>query len=818
MVRKPTYEELEQRVKKLEKEAAQRMLMDQKVINAEGESAILDTLAEHVIHQDLTMKILWANRAACESAGKEREEILGRYCYEIWPQREDPCPGCSVLKAIETGEPQEVEMFTPDGRAWFIQGHPLQDDNDNIVGGIEVKLEITKRKQAEESVQKAHHKLEQRVRERTAEFVKANEQLKLEIEERKRAEEGLRKYKSIISTVNDPMSFIDRNYIYRTINEAYVRVFNTSREEITERSVAEMMGKDAFDNQIKGYLDECLGGKEVHYQDWFDFPDGKRRFMDMSYYPYVEKDGTVSGAVVYGRDMTELELARSALSRANLELNQVFNSSIPLCMIDKDYNLQRLNKTLCRLFGLNEETIHGQKCHEVLQTPLCNTPKCPMKQIILGNAVREYEFKKELDSGITIFCLITANPLEGNEGECLGIVESFMDVTQFNQAKEEKNKLEARLQQIERLEAIGTLAGGMAHDFNNLLMVAQGNVSLMLYDIDSKHPHYESLKDIEKQIKNGATLTRQLLGYARKGKYDVRPINLNEMVEETSDSFGRTRKNTTIHLELAEDLFAVEADQGQIEQVLLNFCVNATDAMPGGGDLTLKTKNASHEDMNDKFYDPKPGNYVLLAVTDTGAGMDKETQERIFDPFFTTKEMRRGTGLGLASAYGIVKGHGGYIEAESEIGYGTTFSIYLPATEKKVEKSVLVDEQITKGTETILLVDDEEMVLNIGVQMLNRFGYTVLDAKGGREAVEIYQANKDKIDMVILDMIMPDIGGGEAYDRIKEINPEVKVLLSSGYSIDSEAKDILARGCDGFIQKPFTMKELSQSVREVLGK
>jgi len=282
--------------------------------------------------------------------------------------------------------------------------------------------------------------------------------------------------------------------------------------------------------------------------------------------------------------------------------------------------------------------------------------------------------------------------------------------------------------------------------------------------------------------------------------------------------FGRTKREIVIHQDLAEDLLGIEADEGQIEQVLLNMCVNAADAMPGGGDLSLKTMNVTHKDMKGKLYDPKPGNYVVLKVTDTGSGMDKETMDRIFDPFFTTKEMGRGTGLGLASTYGIIKAHGGYIDVESELGRGTTFTIYLPASEKKVQKAVETAKQIIEGRGTILFVDDEAVILDMGVKVLKRFGYTVLEAKGGREAVEIYKAKKDAIDLVILDMIMPKMGGGEAYDRMKEINPNVKVLLSSGYSIDGQATEILERGCDSFIQKPFDMKELSQAIREVLGK
>jgi two-component system cell cycle sensor histidine kinase/response regulator CckA len=379
-----------------------------------------------------------------------------------------------------------------------------------------------------------------------------------------------------------------------------------------------------------------------------------------------------------------------------------------------------------------------------------------------------------------------------------------------------QKKLEAQLQYARKIEAVGTLAGGVAHDFNNLLMGIQGNVSLMQMGIDQVHPDYERLKNIEKQIQSGARLTSHLLGYARKGKYEVIPLDLNRLVEDTSDTFGRTKKQITIHLELAKDLFAIEADPTQIEQVLLNLCVNAADAMPGGGDMTLKTANVTHEDMKGKLYEPRPGSYVLLAVTDTGTGMYKKTMERIFDPFFTTKEMGRGTGLGLASAYGIIKGHGGYIDADSTRGRGTTFSIYLPASKKKVRKVAKTEERLVKGTGTALLVDDEEVILEVGRELLEALGYRVLLAQDGKEAIKVYGENQDKIDIVVLDVVMPGMGGGEAYDSMKDINPDIKVLLSSGFSIDGEASKILERGCNGFIQKPFTMKELSGEIGKIL--
>lgn len=380
----------------------------------------------------------------------------------------------------------------------------------------------------------------------------------------------------------------------------------------------------------------------------------------------------------------------------------------------------------------------------------------------------------------------------------------------------EQKRMEAKLIQAQKMEAIGTLAGGIAHDFNNLLMVIQGNVSLMLLDTPTNHPHYGMLKIIEKQVQSGSKLTNQLLGYARKGRYEVRPIYLNQLVIDTSEAFGRTKKNITIYRDLAEDLFPCEADQGQIEQVLMNLFVNASDAMPEGGELFIRTQNVTHKEINNNLYDPVPGNYVLFSIRDTGVGMDKKILNRIFDPFFTTKELGRGTGLGLASVYGIVKGHGGYIEVESEVGHGSTFKVYLPASNKKVERSGKIVDSIEKGRGTILFVDDEDVILEVGKEFLKVLGYEVLVAQSGKEAIEIFNKNQDRIDLVLLDMIMPQMSGGEVYDRLKEISPGVKVLLSSGYSIDGEATKILERGCNGFIQKPFNINQLSQSIKSIL--
>jgi len=380
----------------------------------------------------------------------------------------------------------------------------------------------------------------------------------------------------------------------------------------------------------------------------------------------------------------------------------------------------------------------------------------------------------------------------------------------------ELDRTREKWQHSQKMEAIGTLAGGIAHDFNNLLMAILGNVSLMLIEAKQDHPFYQRLKNIEKQVERGARLTEQILGYARKGKYVVKPLDLNRLIEDVIGTFGRTKREIRYHFNLASDLRYIYADQNQIEQVLLNLLTNAADAMPRGGDLYIKTENVSHEEIRNKPYDPAPGLYVHLQVRDTGIGMDKDTKARIFEPFFTTKEMGRGTGLGLASVYGIIKGHSGYIDVESEKYQGATFNIYLPASDKIIEETARTPFHFTGGTETILFADDEELVLDVGTEMMKNLGYTVIAARGGKQAVELYRKHKDTIELVILDVVMPDLSGLEACEQIRTINPQAKVILASGYGLDRDIEAKINQGMATFIQKPFDLKNLSQEIRSVL--
>lgn len=392
------------------------------------------------------------------------------------------------------------------------------------------------------------------------------------------------------------------------------------------------------------------------------------------------------------------------------------------------------------------------------------------------------------------------------------------DTTARLLAENERKRLEDKLQQVQRLEAIGTLAGGIAHDFNNLLMGIQGNVDLLLISLDVTDPRYENIRSIERCVRSGADLTRQLLGYARGGKYFVKPTSLNDVVQTSSTLFGRTKKETEMICEYQEDIWTVEVDRSQIEQVLVNLYLNAWQAMGYRGTIRVKTENAILDKEFVRPYEAQPGKYVRVSVTDTGTGMDKETQKRVFEPFFTTKAMGKGTGMGLASAFGILKNHNGIIHFTSTLGKGTTFYIYLPASDLPTLSDTAPEENVRMGNETILVVDDEEYILDACKAMLSRLGYNTILAHSGEEALEIFRQDNGIIDLIILDMVMPGMDGLTAYEHLKDINPDVKVLLSSGYSITGIVKEILDKGCDEYIQKPFSMSQISRITRELLDK
>jgi len=595
------------------------------------------------------------------------------------------------------------------------------------------------------------------------------------------------------------------------VNNSYCRYFNKTRDELLGANFFQFIPAQEREDVRKQYRSLTQKSPAINYEHQVYTPGGDvhwQRWTDRALFD--EKDNLYQYQSI-GFDITESKRVEQAL-RISEERFREMAELMPMTVFESDIigNLTFANRKAFDSFGYSQEDFdRGVNSLDLLVPEDRQQAAENVAKIMGGEEIGLNEYTALRKDGSN-FPIMVHSTIMVRDGETLGIRGCLIDITDRKKTEEERRRLETQFHQAQKLETIGTLAGGIAHDFNNLMATILGNTSLLLYDIDNTHPHYEPLKNIERQIKRGAELTTQLLGYARKGKYSVKPVNLNQIVEESATAFGRTRKEITIQCELADDLLAVEADQGQIQQVLLNLFVNAADAMPQGGKLVLKTSNATHNDIKrSNQYHPAAGDYLCLTVSDTGMGMDEKVRQRIFDPFFSTKASGKGTGLGLASVYGIIKNHGGYIDVQSQKGQGSQFSIFLPASDKKVLKITEPAPEIMKGSGTILIVDDEEMVLDVGVRVLKKLGYTVQESNNGRNAVALYKKLQDKINLVVLDIVMPDMGGGEVYDRLKEI---------SGYSIDDQAREIMERGCDGFIQKPFSMKAMSDKLSEILSK
>ncbi|HTZ38866.1 MAG TPA: PAS domain S-box protein [Syntrophales bacterium] len=636
-----------------------------------------------------------------------------------------------------------------------------------------------------------------------------------DITTRKRSEKALRESerfnKEIISSANEGIIVYDREFRYV--------VWNRFMEELTGLPAEEVLGMSAFEvfphlreQGVDALLDRALEGATIAAPDltYYVPQSGKTGWITGTYAPYRNTRGEIVGVIAMVHDITERKLAEEALRKSEENFRAIFETA-PDCIYIKDRALKYVlvNPSVETLFGKPASEIVGLSDGELFGEA-AEQQSSEMDYRVLDGEMVEVE-SSETINGMPVTLHVVKVPMFDDAGEIIGICGIARDITQTRQ-------LEAQFLQAQKMEAIGTLAGGIAHDFNNLLMGIQGHVSLMLMDVKDEHPHSAHLTGIENMIRSGATLTRQLLGFARGGKYEVKPTDLNDLLQKSSEMFGRTKKEIKITRREQESTWVVDADRGQIEQVFLNMYVNAWQAMPGGGELILSTENVILDELFVKPHRMQPGRYVKISITDTGIGMDEATRQRAFEPFFTTKGRGRGTGLGLASAYGIVKNHGGTITLYSERGHGTTFNIYLPVSASATVADAPLERQVLKGTETILLVDDEDIVLDVSVEVLRTLGYRVLAARSGSEAIEIYRQKIEEIDMVILDMIMPEMGGGRVFDAMKGINASVKVLLASGYSLNGQASHILSRGCGGFIQKPFSIIDLSKKIREILGK
>lgn len=563
---------------------------------------------------------------------------------------------------------------------------------------------------------------------------------------------------------------------------------------------------------------KVMQGEDVGLKEYMALCKDNTMFPCLIRASRIVREGKSAGLRGFLIDISELKNMEEYIKESEARYDQIVQFS-PIGIYEVDLETGKfisVNEVICDYTGYSEKELLAMDPAELLTDDSQKTLENFFEDIFAGIPVVspvEYKIRCRNNQELQVLVNYRFHYENGRPKKASALVN---DITAIRKAEDERKILEAQLVQSQKMESLGTLAGGIAHDFNNLLTGIHGNISLIKLDVEPDSRHYDKLNHVEIYVQRAVDLTKQLLGLAKGGKYEVRPIDINNLLLSSSEMFERTRKEITIHREFEDNAWTVEVDHNQIEMVLLNLYVNAWQAMGGSGDLFLKTENMILSDQYAEKFDVKPGKYIQISVRDTGIGIDPMTQKRIFDPFFTTKEKERGTGLGLASAYGIIKNHDGIINVYSEVGKGAVFNIFLPTSEKMPEQNKVAQKHIQAGKETILMVDDEKMILDVGREMLTSMGYQVITADNGVKALEIVNARKEEIDLVILDMIMPKLSGRETFDQLKAIAPEIKVILSSGYSIDGDASEIMDKGCNGFIQKPFSMETLSNKIREVL--
>ncbi len=810
--------------------------------------AVLDTTSHGIclIREGL---LVWCNKAMADIAGREQIELIGQPMHAFLSGH----AGRSRLDEVFLNESpdketlvEEVDFVHGSGRIvpCLVTGRPVEDRGSSK-GYVLSFTDFRELREVQRALGVAYCDLEKAV----VELSERNALLNKEIEERRRAEKALgiseRKFRAIFDEAFQHIGLLNSKGTVLEINKSALDFCQTSESEVLGRpfwKTSWWAHSNEMQERLRRGVEKAAAGEFVRFEASHLGPGGKLYFMDFSLKPVRDETGKVALLIAEGRDVTERKQVQKELERyrdhleslvaehtmelrrnnellreeilerkaAEEKYRSIFNNVAEgIFQVDPNGRFLSVNPALARFHGYAspEEMIESVTAAEV---HLNSQSHAKLVQLLRRDGmVRNFETRFKRKDGEKIWVRLNAHVVRDKEGKIHHYEGTVQDIS-------EQKKLQAQLLELGKMEAIGTLAGGIAHDFNNILMCIQGHASLMLYKTTPSDANHQSLKNIEAQVKSGSELTRQLLGFARKGKYEVNPVNVNEIIEKSLRLFGRTRREITLYTHYEENLACVEVDRGQLEQVLINLYLNAAQAMPVGGEIRIGTECVTLDRDFVMPFSARAGRYVRISVADTGVGMDEKTKSRIFEPFFTTKEMGRGVGLGLASVYGIVRNHSGFIDVQSEMGLGSCFNIYLPASEMTALENALPADELCRGVETILLVDDDEMLLDVNSNMLEALGYTIIAARSGEEAVAILREHQDRIDIVILDMIMPGMGGEDTFLWMKRINPRIKVLLSSGYSLQGQAERIIRQGCNAFIQKPFNLPELSKKIREVL--
>jgi two-component system, cell cycle sensor histidine kinase and response regulator CckA len=721
------------------------------------------------------------NQAGLRVTGYSDDEITRmRYLDLVHPGYEKEVErfyGIQYVKKIPVTY-YELPIITKNGETiWIGQHIQLVIDETGVAGFQAVCRDITARRQAEQALKESEEK-----------------------------------YRLLIESLPHAVEiFQDRKLAF--INSAGVRMFGCNSVEgalgTEDLALVSSRERDRISRYVVG---RHAGASDVPGQYFATLRRvNGEEFPAQIFVTLVDYNGRPAEQVVI-LDVTEQQEAERALVESELNYRALFQESRDAVVItSREGRIIDANHAFMELFGFTEEEIRDMDVLTVYPDP--GMRKQFQQDIEQAGSLNDYEVKRRRKDGTEIDCLLSATVRRDDKGAIIGYQGIIRDITS-------RKRLEKQLLQAQKMEAVGTLAGGIAHDFNNLLQVTMGFSELLLLERKETDPEYEDLRKIFEAARTGADLVQRLLAFSRQTESEQRPLDLNHQIEQARKILRRTiPRMIEIELRLSDSLSTINADPAQMEQLIMNLALNARDAMPEGGKLTISTENITLDDEYCSMHlGAEPGAHVLVTMSDTGSGMDKETLENIFDPFFTTKAVGRGTGLGLAVVHGIVQQHCGRIICESEPGKGTTFKIHFPSLDQESNALKTAAEPIKfpRGTETILLVDDEDFVRDFGGRILGRYGYNVLEARNGKEALEIYRKEKDNISLVILDLIMPEMGGKQCMKELLEINPEVRVLVASGYESGGGPLDARQLGAAGFVRKPFNVAKILQKVRQII--